>query len=244
MQCLTDLRNKKFGRLKVIKRDIEKTKNKKDVYWFCKCSCGNEELISVSAKQLKSGSTSSCGCIRIEKLIELNKNKKKYCEYDLSGEYGIGYTTNTQRKFYFDLEDYDKIKDYAWIEMKNYVRAGIENGKKVFLHRFVYGETHPIVDHINHNTFDNRKCNLRGCTNGQNQRNRKLASNNSSGVVGVNWDKNIGKWRARICINGKRIELGNFNSFDRAVDARKKAEKKYFKKWAYDSSVGLNNIEE
>ena len=37
---------------------------------------------------------------------------KKYNRYDLSGEYGIGWTTNTNHVFYFDLEDYEKIKDY------------------------------------------------------------------------------------------------------------------------------------
>ena len=48
---------------------------------------------------------------------------KKYNTYDLTGEYGIGYTSKDE-EFYFDLEDYDKIKDYCWrITMQGYVRA-------------------------------------------------------------------------------------------------------------------------
>ena len=61
------------------------------------------------------------------------------------------------------------------------------------------------------------------------QRKMKNATN-SSGTVGVSWDKKTNKWHARIGINGKRIELGKFDNLDDAVRIRKEAEIKYFNK--------------
>ena len=43
----------------------------------------------------------------------------KYNKYDLLGSFGVGWTTNTNKEFWFDLEDYDKIKDYCWAENNN-----------------------------------------------------------------------------------------------------------------------------
>ena len=66
---------------------------------------------------------------------------KKYNKYDLSGEYGIGWTTNTNHVFYFDLEDYEKIKDYCWIENdQGYIIAHNIHGTQpvnVRMHRIV-----------------------------------------------------------------------------------------------------------
>lgn len=53
---------------------------------------------------------------------------------------------------------------------------------------------------------------------------------NSSGVIGVSWDKRVKKWNARIGVDGSRIELGKFENLDDAVKARKEAEIKYFNK--------------
>ena len=60
------------------------------------------------------------------------------------------------------------------------------------------------VDHINHNKYDNRKQELRICTNQQNCMNRKIQCNNTSGTPGVNYNKELKKWIARICYNKKK----------------------------------------
>lgn len=77
--------------------------------------------------------------------------------------------------------------------------------------------TNKVVDHINHNTLDNRKNNLRICTNYENNINK---TNNTSGCVGVSWDKNRNKWH----VTFKRKNIGRFSSFEDAVKARKLAE--------------------
>lgn len=84
-----------------------------------------------------------------------------------------------------------------------------------------------VVDHINGDIYDNRRSNLRITTQKNNSRNVKLAKNNKTGVTGVSLLPS-GKYKSRICVNSKDISLGVFKSFDRAVLARKIAEKRYF----------------
>lgn len=159
---------------------------------------------------------------------------KRYNEYDLSGEYGIGYCTNTGREFYFDLEDYDKIKEYCWYEhepVKGFpvLQTSIYiSPKKCHIQKFwqVLGLT--SYDHINHNPFDNRKANLRPCTQHQNVFNSQLAKNNTSGVTGVSFHHGAQKWRARIMLNRREKHLGLFDDFSEAVRCRLLAEQKYF----------------
>lgn len=87
--------------------------------------------------------------------------------------------------------------------------------------RFPDGE----IDHINHNTTDNRICNLREVTHHQNGLNQSLKINSKTGVSGVNWHSAKECWSARISKLGKRVHLGDFRSFFEAVCARKSAEK-------------------
>ena len=76
------------------------------------------------------------------------------------------------------------------------------------------------VDHINLNTLDNRRENLRYVTHQQNQINQPLQKNNTSGVSGVNYYKPRGKYRARIKVSQRDIHLGYYDSFEVAVQAR------------------------
>ena len=84
------------------------------------------------------------------------------------------------------------------------------------------------IDHINHVVYDNRKNNLRIVNVVQNQRNRILSSNNTSGVNGVWFVKRDNIWRASICVEKKRIALGSFKDIEDAIESRKNAEIKYF----------------
>ena len=166
-------------------------------------------------------------------------------KYDLSGEYGIGYDSNGQ-KFYFDLEDYDKIKDYCWyVDPYGYVTTiDRKINKRIRMHRIIMGvfDENIDVDHKNGSdtTTDNRKYNLRIATRSQNNMNKSIMRTNTSGVTGVSWHKNYGKWRSYIKKNGKQIDLGYYDDFDEAVKVRKEAEKFYFGKWSYDESRGVN----
>ena len=125
-----------------------------------------------------------------------------------------------------DLEDVDKVKEYKWHISHGYVRSTTAN---MFLHRLIMDcPEEMVIDHINHDPLDNRKENLRVCTQQQNCMNRSKTSKNTSGTVGVCWHKGIGKWVARIKINGKYKSLGSYNDLENAIQARKNAEIEYF----------------
>ena len=86
-----------------------------------------------------------------------------------------------------------------------------------------------LVDHIDGDKSNNKINNLRLASKSENGRNRvNLPSNNTSGVIGVCWDKKAKKWKAFIMINGKQKHLGYFINIEDAIKARKEAEIKYF----------------
>lgn len=127
-------------------------------------------------------------------------------------------------------------KDYKEIEKSNglylnrvgkYLYARIKP-KKVYLHRLFSGaKKGEVTDHINRNTLDNRRRNLRVGTIQDNLRNQKR-SNNKTGYTGVAIAYD-GKYSAQIVINYKKKHLGIFNTIKEALEARKKAERKYWK---------------
>lgn len=245
-KCL-NLIGQRFGRLVVKARAddyIDPKSGKHKSRWLCDCDCGNEKI--VEGRNLTSGKVVSCGCYHKEVSSITAKTKishgKKYNTYDLSGKYGIGYTTKGE-EFYFDLEDYDKIKDICWhINNKGYV-IGRVNGRDIKMSRFIMNildnET-KVVDHIHaDNKNDNRKSNLRITTQENNTRNRRIQKNNKSGFAGVWQDKLSNKWIAYINYKNKQIILGRFVNKEDAIETRKKAENEMFGEFRY---IGDNTI--
>ena len=240
-----DLTGRVFGRLQVIERVENKTLScGRSVHmWMCLCECGNKKIVSGNA--LRNGHTKSCGCLHKEKAPLNNKNKKKYNTYNFTKGYGVGYTSKGE-EFLFDVEDYDKIKNYYWISHTGYIETQISKSRKhLFLHTLVMNPPNGmIIDHINHNTYDNRKKNLRIVTFSQNSFNRKIQENNTSGVTGISYKKNCNKWVSYIKVNKKLIHLGYFKDINDAIKARKEAEEKYFGEYSYDNSMkGDENYE-
>ena len=74
-----------------------------------------------------------------------------------------------------------------------------------------------FIDHVNNDRSDNRIENLRGATAAQNQHNRAMNSNNTSGFKGVSWDRKSGKWAAQIRHDGKMKYLGRYDSINVAA---------------------------
>lgn len=236
-----DLTGQTFGRLKVIKRvdNYIKPNGTQESQWLCECNCIDKTLVVVRGWCLNNGNTQSCGCLQKERL---SKKRKKYNMYDLSGEYGIGHTSKGE-EFWFDLEDYNLIKDYCWMISNNgYVITDTSKSSirmpKIFFHRLVMNCPNDLfIDHQNHNKIDNRKNNLRIVTKSQNAMNQVTKTNNTSGTTGVSWDSKVQKWAAHIMINCKKMHLGYFDEFEDAVRARKCAEDEHFGEFSYDNSM-------
>ena len=132
--------------------------------------------------------------------------------------------------FLIDEEDAHLLQ-YKWrLRKDGYVYRG-ENRQKLFLHREILNNINlegKVIDHINGNPRDNRRCNLRVCEQGDNAKNIRVKSNNTSGVTGVNWVSREEMWRAYIKHNGKFCSLGYYANKEDAIKARKEAEVKYF----------------
>lgn len=84
-----------------------------------------------------------------------------------------------------------------------------------------------VIDHINHIRYDNRIENLRVVLCVENSQNMSQSSRNTSGRTGVHWRESRNYWEASIRVEGKLIFLGKFEEFEKAVDARVKAEVLY-----------------
>lgn len=116
-----------------------------------------------------------------------------------------------------DEGDYNLVSRYSWcLKDKDYV-VGWANGRVTRLHRFLLDAPDDMcVDHINGNTLDNRRANLRLATNSENLRNRGAQRNGSSGYKGVTYYKARGNWAACINVDRKSIFLGYHKT---AIDA-------------------------
>jgi hypothetical protein len=135
-----------------------------------------------------------------------------------------------------DAECVDMVAAFSWTASEELRQDGtvrrcsahrmarVSGGrKKVFLHRLIFGrETDLDIDHIDGDALNNRRANLREVTKSQNQHNRRLQAN-ASGLKGVTWDRDRRVWRARIGINGKRIQLGRFSNKKDAYAAYREA---------------------
>lgn len=112
-----------------------------------------------------------------------------------------------------------------------YFQKRLTNGKLIELHRFLMNFPQGmVVDHINGNTLDNRRENLRAIKNRSNVRKGKIRTNNKTGYTGISIRKDYPNhpYLAMIRVNYKWIRLGSFKTFDEAVQARKEGEIKYY----------------
>lgn len=147
-----------------------------------------------------------------------------------------------------DNEDYERVMAVGkW----HYTTLGyaqirvIKNKKKedILMHRFIMGlkpGDKLIVDHRFGDGLDNRKENLRVCTHAQNISNRvKMNKNNTSGFRGVTFDKQKGKWQAKICFNRKHMFCGYAETPEAAALKYNDFATKYFGEFAVLNNVPL-----
>lgn len=142
-----------------------------------------------------------------------------------------------------DDEDYRLVQPYSWYPAHDGNRIyavgkvpGIGRNKRasVLMHRLITDAKPNVpVDHINQAGLDNRRSNLRSCTDTENQRNRGRQCNNKSGYKGVSQNKRRGKWEARIKANSRYYFLGYFNDPIEAAYAYDLAAIRYHGDYAY-----------
>lgn len=198
----------------------------------CICECGNEIDIRPETLTKRNGSK-SCGCLQKKAVSELSK---EYNTYDLSGEYGIGYTANGN-KFYFDLDDYDKIKDYCWNYDGLYVITHDSKTTTLRMHKLLMmneiDEIRKNVDHKNGIKYDNRRSvNLRPCTHEENACNTERPTN--TGWQGVIYKD--GFYCTSISKNKNLLESYKFDNLKDAVNKRIELEEKYYGEFSFYKS--------
>lgn len=137
----------------------------------------------------------------------------------------------TQGKFAkVDNEDFERVKDINWGYTHGYAR----NKELGYMHRVILKSKHgEYVDHENKDTLDNRKCNIRICSNAENIRSSKLKINNTSGLKGVYFRADRSTWRAEIKCNYKKTVIGTFKDKEEAGMAYDRKALELFGDFAY-----------
>lgn len=147
----------------------------------------------------------------------------------------------TQGRFsLIDDEDFEKVSKYKWNvsfnKRNNSFRPSttiILNNKKytLLLSRFIMNcPKGMVVDHINHNTLDNRRCNLRICTFKENIYNLKLRKSSKYGYKGISFKKN--RWIVQLKKDKKYIYGGSFKDKIEAAKTYDEKAKELFGKYA------------
>ena len=146
-----------------------------------------------------------------------------------------------------DAKDFNWLSEWKWYAVSfrtskgfyairtGLVGDGYSHLKSIMMHRVILGSDSrnaDIVDHVNGNSLDNRRCNLRLCSKSQNGANSKVRSNNKCGLKGVSWFAPKQKYRATIHVMRKSIHLGYFHDPVEAHIAYSNAAKRYFGEFA------------
>lgn len=155
----------------------------------------------------------------------------------------------TQGKFTLvDDEDYEYLNQFKWFAMANgnnfYATRKVRNNKiqrNVYMHRLILSvtDTKHVIDHIDHNSLNNQKSNLRIASHIENCKNRKPKKGGGSKYLGVYYFKaKTPRWQASMTVNKKSIYIGLFKSEDEAALAYNEAATKHHGQFA-----NLNIIE-
>jgi len=167
---------------------------------------------------------------------------ENYAEIVLYNRHILGVEQTEKARTLISLEDVERCSNLKWyLSGTLYVCSGGKE-KAIYLHKLIMnGSKDNYVDHINHNKLDNRRLNLRICTNQQNAMNRVKAIDNTSGTTGVTWHKASDSWLAKIGCKHKCIHLGIYKNKEDAIKARKEAEVKYFGEFRYQEGKDASN---
>jgi hypothetical protein len=152
-----------------------------------------------------------------------------------------------------DEMDYAWLSQWKWHARKQKLKGrtvwyagrtvNLGNGKfqKIHMHREIAERacisTADDIDHVNGETLDNWRGNLRPATRSQTNQNKRKRPNCASRFKGVSWQSQQLKWQARICINGIAHSLGCFTEERQAAEAYNCAARNAFKDYALVNQI-------
>ncbi len=140
-----------------------------------------------------------------------------------------------------DADDFDYLSQFEWAICSGYAKRSCHSDQDSFWlemgHEIMELEIGNgwgrVLDHANRNKLDNRKTNLRICTQAQNVHNGPGKPNGSSRFKGVSWNKQSQHWRAYIVLEGKYQHLGQFIDEEEAARAYDAAANEAYGEYAY-----------
>ncbi|MDA3818433.1 MAG: AP2 domain-containing protein [Prolixibacteraceae bacterium] len=138
-----------------------------------------------------------------------------------------------------DASDIELVNKYKWyFNSDGYATTTPKNRIAIRMHKLIFPVESPHqVDHANKNKSDNRRCNLRKATTGQNRSNVGLTNSNTIGFKGVSKRPGVKSWRAMIKYKQKQISIGTFKSAQEAADAYDKAALELHGEFAYTNKM-------
>lgn len=182
----------------------------------------------------------------------MDKREKDFNKYMIVDNYAVVYLENKNNEVYETLVDLDDLQrlinlNASWhlrwdedsklyyAKTTKYIKDKDDKRKQaktLQLHNYILKTSdYTIVDHINHNTLDNRKENLRIISQSNNLRNRKGSnSNNKSGYRNVSWRYNC--WVVQLMVDGKNTILGKFDDVHEAGNFAEEMREKYYGEFA------------
>lgn len=218
-----DLTGERYGKWLVVSKDKVVTKNdgkrnRTFNYWNVICECGTEK--SVRETNLKSGTSTNCGCVRNAKSSQRGK--------DMWQTHGL----SKHPKYSVWVDMISRCEDPSNWAYKHYGARGISVAEEWRTSPDNFMSWAESQQHYNDERFSLDRIDVNGNYEPSNCRfadkstqalNRRSNVNNSSGYHGVSKRSNS-KWRARITKDGNTINLGIFDKLEDAVEARQIAE--------------------
>lgn len=206
---MKDLTGKKFGRLVVLGKSSKKQNGK--IHWWCQCECGN--LANTYTGALISGNTKSCGCLQRQRSAEVST---------IHGQSKRGGQSKTYSSWASMMSRcYNpKVKHYSYYGGRGLSVCKRWHSFAEFLSDMGEKPEGLSLERTNNNK-DYSPENCRWATPSDQSRNARRK--------GYSWSKQHKRWRARINIDGKNIDLGLFKNEEEAKTAYEEAKANFFK---------------
>lgn len=170
-------------------------------------------------------------------------NKYRICGDEVVFDLYNGVTSEKIGEFIIDLEDIEKVKYHKWRYSHSHIVTGLPaKGTQRDLSWVILGLDNRdeankgiVIDHINGDPNNNKKNNLRICSQSQNVLNKSFMSNNTSGFIGVSYHKDRDRYDPEIRLQKQRCHLGYTKTLEEAVYKRYYAEQILFKEFANEA---------